>query len=44
MGLTVQNAIILLQEAFPYTWVSSNDNILKYIFNFQSIAELCNEC
>ena len=29
-----------LREAFPRTWVSSNDNFLKSIFNFQSIAEL----
>ena len=29
-----------LREAFPHTWISSNDNILKSIFNFPSIAEL----
>ena len=29
-----------LREAFPHTRVSSNDNLLKSIFRFQSIAEL----
>ena len=31
---------VIKREAFPHTWVSSNDNFLKSISNFQSIAEL----
>ena len=29
-----------IRVAFPHTLVSSNDSVLKSIFNFQSIAEL----
>ena len=29
-----------LREAFPNTWVSSNDNVFEIYFYLQSIAEL----